>query len=69
MIWTTLVGTLVAAMMPGAVLGAALGLTGFVILHFHAGGATQLGVQAAWNVLNEFTLTAIPLFILLGDVL
>jgi len=69
MIWTALGGVLAATVLSGAVLGAALGLTGFVILHFFAGGATQMGVQAAWNVLNEFTLTAVPLFILLGDVL
>ena len=58
-----------ASILSGAVLGAALGLTGFAILHFMGGGATQLGVQAVFNVFGEFTLTAIPLFILLGDVL
>jgi tripartite ATP-independent transporter DctM subunit len=55
--------------MSGAVLGAALGLTGFAILEIFGGGVTRLGVQAVFNVLAEFTLTAIPLFILLGDVL
>jgi tripartite ATP-independent transporter DctM subunit len=69
MIWTTLGGALVASVLSGAVLGAALGLTGFVILYFFAGGATRLGVQAVLNILNEFTITAVPLFILLGDVL
>ena len=58
-----------ASILSGAVLGGALGLTGFAILHFMGGGATQLGVQAVFNVFGEFTLTAIPLFILLGDVL
>jgi tripartite ATP-independent transporter DctM subunit len=53
----------------GAVLGAALGLTGFAILWFHAEGALQIGVQAVWNMLTTYTLTAVPLFILLGDVL
>jgi tripartite ATP-independent transporter DctM subunit len=69
MIWTTLGLGLGATVLSGAVLGAALGLTGFLILHLHAGGATQSAVQAIWNTLNEFTLTAIPLFILLGEVL
>lgn len=69
MIWGTLGGLLAAFVFSGAVLGAALGLTGFVILHVFAKGATSLGVQAVWNVFNEFTLTAIPLFILLGEVL
>lgn len=58
-----------ATVLSGAVLGAALGLTGFAILHFFAGGATRVGVQTVWNTLNEFTLTAIPLFILLGELL
>ncbi len=69
MIWTILGGTLVASAATGAVLGGALGLTGFIILHFFSGGATQLGVQAVWNTFNSFTLTAIPLFILLGEIL
>lgn len=69
MIWTTLLGMLTATVLSGAVLGAALGLTGFAILHFFAGGSTRIGVQTVWNTLNEFTLTAIPLFILLGELL
>lgn len=69
MIWAVMGGTLAAAVLTGAVLGAALGLTGFVILHFWSGGATSLGVQAVWNTFNSFTLTAIPLFILLGEIL
>lgn len=62
-------GLLVVNVMSGAVLGAALGLGGLAILEFGAGGAQRLGVQAVFNVLGEFTLTAIPLFILLGEVL
>ncbi len=69
MIWSVLAGLLGLTVMSGAVLGAALGLTGFAILHFFGGGATRLGAQAVLNVLGEFTLTSIPLFILLGDVL
>jgi tripartite ATP-independent transporter DctM subunit len=69
MIWTFLAGMVTATVLSGAVLGAALGLTGFAILHFFAGGSTRIGVQTVWNTLNEFTLTAIPLFILLGELL
>jgi len=68
-IWTFLLGMVTATVLSGAVLGAALGLTGFAILHFFAGGSTRIGVQTVWNTLNEFTLTAIPLFILLGELL
>lgn len=70
MAWAILGGGLAAAVLSGAALGAALGLTGFALLHFAVGGgATRLGAQAAWNALNEFTLTAVPVFILLGEVL
>ncbi|MCF8159623.1 MAG: TRAP transporter large permease [Polaromonas sp.] len=53
----------------GAALGAALGLTGFFLLHYFANGATSLAVNSIWNVFNSFTLSAIPLFILLGEIL
>jgi tripartite ATP-independent transporter DctM subunit len=69
MIWTLLGGMTLATVMTGAVLGAALGLTGFAVLYFFSGGATNLGVQAVWNTFNSYTLTAIPLFILLGEIL
>lgn len=69
MIWGTLGALLGATVFTGAVLGAALGITGFAILYVFGNGATSLGVQAVWNVFNQFTLTAIPLFILLGEIL
>jgi tripartite ATP-independent transporter DctM subunit len=68
MLWT-ITGVLTGTILSGAVLGAALGLTGFVILAVYGGNATQRGMEAVWNILNSFTLTSVPLFILLGDVL
>ena len=53
----------------GLALGAVLGLTGFLILEFVSGGATFVAVDAVWNVLNSFTLSAIPLFIILGEIM
>ena len=53
----------------GVALGAALGLTGLIILHFYADGATYLAVDAIWSVFNSFTLSAVPMFILLGEIL
>ena len=50
-------------------LGAALGLTGLLILKFIANGSTFVAVDAVWNVLNSFTLSAIPLFIMLGEIM
>ena len=69
MIWSALGVLLSLTVLTGAMLGAARGLSGFAILHFFGGGSMRLGVQAVFNVLGEFTLTSIPLFILLGDVL
>jgi tripartite ATP-independent transporter DctM subunit len=67
--WALLLGGLTLLAGSGLALGAALGLTGFLILQFVANGATFVAVDAVWNVLNSFTLSAIPLFIILGEVL
>lgn len=69
MFWTTLIGVLVASAATGVALGAALGLTGLVLLQVYSNGATSLAVDAIWNVFNSFTLSAVPLFILLGEIL
>lgn len=67
--WMILGSSLILLLGSGALLGAALGLTGFILLHFQANGATSLAVNAAWNLLSDFSLTAVPLFIFLGDIL
>ncbi len=69
MFLTAFSSLLVLTAVSGAALGAALGLTGLLLLHFFANGATSLAVNAIWNVFNSFTLSAIPLFILLGEIL
>ena len=69
MFWTTLIGIMVVGASTGVALGAALGLTGLVLLQVYSHGATQLAVDAIWNVFNSFTLSAVPLFILLGEIL
>lgn len=67
--WVVLVGGLASFAGSGLALGAALGLTGLLILQFLSGGVTFVAVDAVWNVLNSFTLSAIPLFILLGEIM
>ncbi|MCR9212343.1 MAG: TRAP transporter large permease [Proteobacteria bacterium] len=69
MFWTTLIGGLIATASTGVALGAALGLTGLIILYFFSNGATSLAVDAIWSVFNSFTLSAVPMFILLGEIL
>ncbi|MEM9106744.1 MAG: TRAP transporter large permease subunit, partial [Pseudomonadota bacterium] len=67
--WGVLLGGLTILAGSGLALGAALGLTGLLILQFVAGGSTFVAVDAVWNVLNSFTLSAIPLFIMLGEIM
>jgi len=67
--WAVLAGLLAIAVASGAPLGAALGLTGLVILELFAGGATGLAMDRVWNTLTSFTLSAIPVFVLMGEVL
>ncbi|MGE0716689.1 MAG: TRAP transporter large permease [Alphaproteobacteria bacterium] len=69
MLWITLSGSLLGFAACGAALGATMGLTGFIILHFFANGATQNGIFAVWDLMNNFTFSAVPMFILLGDLL
>ncbi len=67
--WGILLGGLTVLAGSGLALGAALGLTGFLLLQFVAGGSTFVAVDAVWNVFNSFTLSAIPLFIMLGEIM
>ena len=67
--WVILTGGLSLLAGSGLALGASLGLTGLILLHFVAGGITFVAVDAVWNVLNSFTLSAIPLFIILGEIM
>lgn len=67
--WGLLLAGLTLFAGSGLALGAALGLTGLLILHFVSNGATFVAVDAVWNVLNSFTLSAIPLFIMLGEIM
>ena len=67
--WGLLLGGLTVLAGSGLALGAALGLTGLLILQFVANGSTFVAVDAVWNVLNSFTLSAIPLFIMLGEIM
>ena len=69
MFWTTLISVLVATASSGIALGAALGFTGLIILHFFNYGSAYLAVDTVWGIFNSFTLSAVPMFILLGEIL
>jgi len=69
MLWTVLGSSLLGFAVFGATLGATMGLTGFIILKYFANGATHLAIFAVWDLMNNFTFSAVPMFILLGDLL
>ncbi len=69
MVWTIIAGALAITMGSGALLGAAIGLTGLIILHFQAGGLASLAVPAVWNVFSDYILAAVPMFVFLGEIL
>lgn len=52
-----------------APLGVILGLIGLYSLEFFSNGLSSLAAPAVWNVFTDFTLTAVPLFIAMGDIL
>jgi tripartite ATP-independent transporter DctM subunit len=69
MLWLVLGGSLVSMLATGAALGSAMGLTGFIILQFFADGATDMALIGVWNQTYNFTFSAVPMFMLLGDLL
>lgn len=69
MVWLVLAIGVLLTGLSGLPVGVGLGLTGMAILHFLAGGATSLAVTTVWNVFNDFLLSAIPMFIIMGEVM
>ena len=53
----------------GNLLASTVGLIGLLILYFEFDGNFSVIGNGIWNVVNTFTLTAIPVFILLGEIL
>lgn len=69
MVWAVFGGLLLVLLGCGAYIGIAMGVTGLILLHFFAGGATDMMPSSVWNTLNSFSLTAMPVFILMGEIL
>ena len=46
-----------------------MGTTGLILLHFFGGGAEALMAMAVWNILNSYSLIAVPIFIFMGEIL
>ncbi len=69
MVWALLFGGMAVTALTGIPIGIGLALIGLGILQFAAGGASDLAVTAVWNLFTEFTLSAVPLFIFMGDIM
>ena len=69
MVWVIILVALALIAWSKMPIGVGLGLTGLVILHFVAGGTESLAILAIWNVFTDFTFSAIPIFIVMGEVL
>lgn len=69
MVWLVLLIGLATIGLTRMPIGMGLGLIGLFILKFIVGDAESLAVNAVWDVLSDFTLAAIPLFIFMGEIL
>jgi tripartite ATP-independent transporter DctM subunit len=68
-VWIIIVAGIILTGLTAAPIGIGLGLIGLAILHFIAGDATSLAATAVWNVFNDFILSAVPMFIYMGEIL
>lgn len=69
MVWWILASGFAVIAITGLPIGLGLALTGMAILHFAVGNAADLAVTAVWNVFTDFTLSAVPLFIFMGEIM
>lgn len=65
----TVLGALFATLITGNVLGITLALFGLIIIQFMVQANFSVTPIGIWNLFNNFTFVAVPLFILLGNVL
>ncbi len=69
MTWLILLSGLIITGLTGVPIGIGLALTGLTILRFSASGAESMAINSVWGVFTDFTLTAVPLFIFMGEIL
>ena len=69
MLTLSLVALIVFALFSGALLGVLIGAAGLTVLWFEFNGNFSVLGNASWNLFNSFTFTAVPAFILLGEIL
>lgn len=64
-----LLGLFGLTLLTGNLIAVTLVLFGLLILEFEFGGNFTVVANGLWNLFNSFTLTALPMFILLGELL
>ncbi|MGB6116905.1 MAG: TRAP transporter large permease [Mesorhizobium sp.] len=69
MLTLSLILVVAVTLLTGSMLGISVAAFGLVILYFQFGGNFSVLGNALWNTFNSFTFTAIPAFILLGELL
>jgi C4-dicarboxylate transporter DctM subunit len=63
------IGTLLIFLFSGTPIAAGLGLVGFILVYIFAPPGVSEGIAAvSWASVNSFTIMAIPLFILMGNI-
>jgi len=68
-ILATLAIAMLLMLLSGASMGAGMGLAGFALIYIFKPGAEQVLVSAVLNIFSSFAYTAIPLFILMGELI
>lgn len=69
MVWIIVCVGLAIIAITALPIGIGLALIGLTILRFVAGGGESLAITAVWSVLSDFTLSAVPIFIFMGEIL
>ncbi len=69
MLTAALLGLVGFALLTGSMLGILIGGAGLLVLQFEFHGNFSVLGNATWNIFNSFTFTAVPTFILLGEIL
>jgi len=69
MLTFSLIALVAFALLSGALLGVLIGAAGLTVLWFEFNGNFSVLGNASWNLFNSFTFTAVPAFILLGEIL
>lgn len=60
---------IVLGLISGSLLGVMVGAVGMIVLLFEFNGNTSVMANGIWNIYNSFALSAVPVFVFLGELL